>query len=146
MAGKTKTIPWTITLAAVEFGVDADTVRRKLSLAKQQPDGKGKFTTKQIADGLYGSVHAGRVELLTQQAEEKKLKNAERSGRMISVEAAMEVAGRAAQAIRSRIMASGLAKDEKKKLLADINGLKNTSFADAEKQAEMEDAPELVLS
>ena len=137
-----KTVVWTLSLAGNEFGVDEDTVKRKLAQADIKPNAKGRFTTRQICAALYGSQHSERLELLRQQTEEKQLKNAERAGRLISIEDAEAVANRAAAAIRSRIMASTIPKDEKARILGDVNALAKTSFADAEKRASREDAPE----
>ena len=140
MGRKIKTVIWNLSLAGGEFGCDEDTLRRKLALGNHKADAKGHYTTRQIADALYGSQHSERLALIRQQTEEKQLKNAERSGRLISIEDAEAVVGRAAAAIRSRIMASGISRDEKAKILEDINGLAKTSFADAEKLALQEDA------
>lgn len=144
MARKPNYIAWTLKAAGIEFGADEDTIRKRLSQADQLPDDKGHFTTRQVCLAMFGSAHTSRVELLTQQTEEKKLKNAERSGRSISIEDSEAVAGRAAAAIRERIVALSIPRDEKKALLADIHALASLKFEDAESAARREesDAPE----
>lgn len=55
-----KPIAWTLNKASVEFGVDGKTLRMRLANAGQHPGPDGKFTTRQLCDGLFGGERSER--------------------------------------------------------------------------------------
>ena len=56
-----KTIAWSVNRAAIEFGCDRTTLRKRLADAGQQPDRKGQFSTRQVCAALFGDAHAVKV-------------------------------------------------------------------------------------
>ena len=54
-------LTWTISRAALEFGLERQTLRRRLADTQQTPDAKGRFTTRQICRAAFGDLHAERL-------------------------------------------------------------------------------------
>ena len=133
MARKLKRFDWTLSHAQAEFGLDHHTLKRKLSETGQSPDAKGHFTTRQICIAIFGDLRGEQTKLVSAQLEERRLKIEERKGKLISIEDAEAACGRAATAIRQRIVNSQLPRDEKNALLVEINGLREIDFARLDK-------------
>lgn len=99
------------------------------------------YVRRQTKSGL--DVNEERAKLAEAQTEAANLRNLERKGELIPLEDAIEVAGRAAGAIRQKIINSNLSEGDKQALLVDINSLKGVDFAATPKDdAEEAEEPE----
>lgn len=62
-----KPISWSVNAAALEFGVDRSTLRRRLTDAQATPDAKGEYSTRQICSAAFGDLHAEKLATHTAQ-------------------------------------------------------------------------------
>jgi len=54
-------LKWNIAKAATEFGVSRDTLKKALNERSVAADSDGLYSTSQIVEGLYGSMHIERL-------------------------------------------------------------------------------------
>lgn len=139
MGRKVKLHAWTLSSAEAEFGLERHTIKRKLAEAGQQPDEKGRFTTRQLCLAIFGDLRGEQKKLVAAQAEEKRLKIEERRGRLISIEDAEAVCNICATAIRQRIVNLPISKEERQKVLLEINGLAKIDFRKVEEMIKEEE-------
>jgi phage terminase Nu1 subunit (DNA packaging protein) len=123
-----KLIAWSLTAAAVEFGHDRITIRRKLSEAGEQPDAKGHFTARQICAALFGNVYAEKLRLSRAQAEAAERKNARESGRVIALDVAIDTCARVVGALSQKFRSSSLSLAEQRSFLIDLRALRDVDF------------------
>lgn len=95
---------------------------------------------RETSDGL--DLNAERAKLAKEQTESSRLKNEERRGELIPLPAVIEIAQRAAHAIRQKIVGCSMTEDEKNVLLTDINSLANADYTNFKKIDEQDDEPD----
>jgi hypothetical protein len=52
---------WNVEKAATEFGVARNTLKKALNQNFITPDADGLYTTRQLCEGLFGSMHAEKL-------------------------------------------------------------------------------------
>jgi phage terminase Nu1 subunit (DNA packaging protein) len=67
---------WSLYKAAVEFDVAQSVLVRHLTSSHQFPGDDGCYSTTQLAQALYGSLHIERLRKTREEADEVELKNA----------------------------------------------------------------------
>lgn len=87
-------------------------------------------------------VNEERAKLAKEQTETARLRNVERRGEMIPLSAVVEIAQRAAHAIRQKIVSCSMSEDEKNVLLTDINSLANADYTNFKRLDEADDEPD----
>lgn len=73
---KHKPIRWTIERASIEFGTSPPTLGKALSQASIGPASDGTYTTRQICEGLFGSMHVEKIRTQHELARKLELENA----------------------------------------------------------------------
>lgn len=84
---------WTIKLAATEFGVAAETIRRGLSAAGVEvKKGRGSsFTTKQIVAAIFGDIKHERFLKTREERTLLELERKQKEGELVSMNRAKEL-------------------------------------------------------
>src|SRR5262245_37565021 len=73
---KKKPIRWSIQQASIEFGTSPPTLGRALAQAGIQPAADGTYSTKEICQGLFGSMHLEKIRTQRALAEKLEMENA----------------------------------------------------------------------
>ena len=100
---------------------------------------------RETSSGL--DLNEERAKLAKEQTEGSRLKNEERRGELIPLAAVVDIAQRAAQAIRQKIISSSLSQEEQNILLTDINSLAGADYTNfrridqADEEAEEPEKP-----
>jgi hypothetical protein len=116
-------LKWSVDRAAVEFKLAPHTLRKNLIKDGAEPDAGFCYTTEQICQAIFGSMHVEK--LATQRELTKKLSLENQIVEASVLDRAALAAGFAAlaDAISSRIMVSGLTRDEKTDLLKELSSV-----------------------
>jgi phage terminase Nu1 subunit (DNA packaging protein) len=94
---------WSVLKAAREWGIDRETLAKRLVAAGFKVDARSQFHTKQISDAIHGDLQAERIRLIRAQAELKEKEHQVRQGSLISEEKAREIMASRLGAIRAEI-------------------------------------------
>jgi phage terminase Nu1 subunit (DNA packaging protein) len=112
----------------------------------ERPTDPITYNTHSVIDWLIArEAHGGldleteRALLARQQTETARLRNEEKKGELVPLAAVVEIAQRAAFAIRQKIVSSKLTDDEKRALLIDINNLAGADYSSFARNDEAEE-------
>lgn len=130
MATETITgVRWSMRSAAAEFGTSPDTLRTYLRKNSIDPDKEDdRYSTKQIVTALFGDLESEKVRLTRAQADKTEMENRVRSGELIEVTAAVELAQRFCFAARQAVMLSELPEAGKNRVLRELGRLGEVDF------------------
>jgi hypothetical protein len=97
---------WTVERGAREFRLAPGTLRKNLTRTGAEPDLDGLFSTEQLCEAIYGSMHLEK--LRTQRALSRKLEleNAITTGSVLNKTTLMQALAVIADAIKSRLMSA----------------------------------------
>lgn len=122
-------VRWSLTNAATEFATSRETLKRGMKQNGIDADAEdGRFTTSQICIALFGDLEGEKVRLTRAQADKVEMENRERSGELIEVTAAIELAQRYCFAARQVIMLSELTEAGKNRILRELGRLGEMDF------------------
>jgi hypothetical protein len=111
---------WSIERAGIEFGLASQTLRKSLAKSSAAPDANRLFSTRQIVDALYGALHQEKVRTQKELADRYGLENAITRAEVLNRAEVERIFATIADAIKTRIMSSGLSRHEKEDILKDI--------------------------
>jgi hypothetical protein len=114
---------WSIDAASMEFRVSKMSLRKYLAGIGARPDAGGCFSTIQLVEALYGNLYAERLGLTREHRKKAALHNAATRGALVDKASLMAMFSRVADAMCSRIRASGLSRDEQDDLLKELSGV-----------------------
>lgn len=98
------TVAWTITDAAREWGIDDETLKRRLTQAGVKLEKGATYTTRQISDAVVGSLQREKIRLTSADADLKERDRFERDGILIRVDDAKKLIADALGPIRSSLV------------------------------------------
>ena len=133
-------LKWNIAKAATEFGVSRDTLKKALNERSVAADSDGLYSTSQIVEGLYGSMHIERLKTQREITKKYSLENAVTVGSLLNRDALAQGLAAIADAITSRIMvAQELSRATKEDLLKDLSSIPVVIADVARKQSRFRD-------
>jgi hypothetical protein len=113
-------VRWTLSLAAREFGLGEDTLRRKVAQALLLPGDDGRWSTRQICAAVFDDLDAEKVRLTRAQADKAELDLEERRKQLVSCDGVAKFCTGVATAIRQKLIVSSLPVDELDALLREL--------------------------
>jgi hypothetical protein len=114
---------WTCERAEAEFVFLADTLRKNLRQAGIEPDANGCFTTAEICRAIYGGLNEEKLATQRQITRRYQLENEITEGSYLDRKALTAAFSALADAMVSRIMVSGLSREEKEDLLKELSSV-----------------------
>jgi phage terminase Nu1 subunit (DNA packaging protein) len=120
MARPPQLIRLTVSAAAVEFGLDRNTLTKRLKRADVEPGTDGRYSIQQIVSALYDDASSERTRLYREQADKLALENAKSRMETIDVETVYKAYEGVFIAIRQTILASNLNDIEKSEILGNL--------------------------
>jgi hypothetical protein len=121
-------LAWTRQHAATEFGLDPDTLAKRLHAAGIHPDAANRFTTRQILAALLGDLDREKTRNESAKADLHEMKRDLEKRRLIPAEAARASLDRLRAAISKVIAASPLTAKQRGAIAANLERL-NDLFA-----------------
>jgi|SRR6516165_286581 len=118
---KHKPIRWTIERASIEFGTSPPTLGKALSQAGIRQASDGRYSTQEICQGLFGSLHLEKVR--TQRALARKLEhaNAATTGSMLDRSALSAAFAQLADALQQVVASSNLDRRSQEDFLRNLS-------------------------
>ena len=116
-------LKWSISAAAAEFGLTRMTLRKLLAAVGARPDGGACYTTGQITEAIYGSLHVEKVAIARETRRKLFLENEASEGSLVNKVVLMEMFAGIADSMCSRIRSSGLSRDEQSDLLRELSSV-----------------------
>jgi hypothetical protein len=116
-------LKWNVEKGAVEFGLSIMTLRKALAKTSATPDSDGLYTTRQIVAALYGALHQEKVRTQKELADRYMLENAITRREVLNRAEVERVLAAIADAMVSRIMASGVPRSVKEDLLKELSSI-----------------------
>ena len=107
---------WSVAAAGREFDVAQSTLERKLRDAQVFPDAGAAYTTKAIAQSIYGSLFAERLRRITEEADKVAIANQVARGELLNRHELEQAMAQVADAIVSVIRNSGLSRFDQEQI------------------------------
>jgi hypothetical protein len=114
---------WNVEKASTEFGVARNTLKKILNQNFIRPDPDGLYTTRQLCEGLFGSMHVEKLATQKEIREKLQLENQITRGQMLSRSELAKGLAQVADAMVCRIAASELSRSAKEDLLKELAGI-----------------------
>jgi hypothetical protein len=114
---------WNVEVASREFRLAVNTLRKSLGQSGAEPDAGGCFTTGQIVAALFDDLRAEKLATQRQLTRRYELDNLITEGRVLDKAPLMAALSAIADAMVSRIMASGLSRNEKEDVLKELSSV-----------------------
>jgi hypothetical protein len=114
---------WSVQRAGIEFGLTTNTLRKALNKNSAAADADGLFSTQQIVAALYGALHQEKVRTQKELADRYMLENQITRGEVLNRAEVERVCAAIADAMVSRIMASGVPRSVKEDLLKELSSI-----------------------
>jgi len=112
---------WNLAMAAREFNVAKDTLRRRLGDSHEEPGPDGRYTTKQLTSALFGDLYGAKLRTQNEQAEKLRIENEISRAEVLNRAELSKAFAAIADAFVSRVMSvHGLTRQEKEDLLKDL--------------------------
>jgi|APGre2960657404_1045060.scaffolds.fasta_scaffold279607_2 phage terminase Nu1 subunit (DNA packaging protein) len=137
MAAHTQ-IRWTIETAAREFGLDKETLAKRLTAGGVLPGADKKFGTADICRAVFGDIEGEKLRLVREQADAQAIKNQVARRELTPTPAVRRHLEAVLVALKAGILASGLMKEEKDDLLNNLRKLGEPVRVDDETEDEIE--------
>jgi len=103
---------WSVARAGAEFDIAQQTLERKLRDAQVYPDAGGCYSTKQITEGIFGSLFRERLRRITEEADKTALANQVSRGELVNRHELLQAMAAVAEAMVSTIENSGLSRKD----------------------------------
>jgi phage terminase Nu1 subunit (DNA packaging protein) len=116
----TAPLRWSIERAGIEFGLTSNTLRKSLGRNSAEPDSDGLYTTAQVTAAIYGALHQEKLRTQREIADRYMLENQITRGEMLNRASLSKALAAIADAMVSRIMASGVPRSVKEDLLKEL--------------------------
>jgi hypothetical protein len=117
---QTEALRWNVEKASTEFGVARNTLKKILNQNFIRPDTDGLYTTRQLCEGLFGSMHVEKLKTQKQITERITLENQITRGEVVNRAELAKALAQVADAMVSRIMVSELSRPAREDLLKDL--------------------------
>jgi uncharacterized iron-regulated protein len=114
---------WSVAAAGREFDLAQSTLERKLRDAQVFPDAGGAYTTKGIAQAIYGSLFAERLRRITEEADKVALANQVTRGELLNRRELESMMAGVAEAIVSVIGNSGLSRQDQAQIQKNLSSI-----------------------
>jgi hypothetical protein len=111
---------WVVQRAADEFGLTTGTLRKALAKDSAVADENGLFSTKQVVAAIHGALDQEKLRTQAQITRKLELQNAIAEASVLVRAEVMRGLSMVADAIKSRILSSGLSRHEQEDILKDI--------------------------
>jgi hypothetical protein len=114
---------WNIDVAAREFSLSAPTLRKSLAKSDAIADEHGCFATRQILAAVFGAIDLEKLRTQEQVTKRLTLENAITEGSVVNRAELSKCLAAIADAMVSRITASGLSQPAQEDLLRELSGI-----------------------
>jgi hypothetical protein len=124
MASKPREEPrirWSLALAAKEFDVAKETVRRRLGESHQEPGPDQCYTTKQLTTALYGDLYGAKLRYQNEAAEKLRIENMVSRGELLSKAALSQAFAELADALSQAVRNSSLDRQAQETFLLNLS-------------------------
>jgi hypothetical protein len=112
---------WSVERAGIEFGLTEVTLRKALAKNSAKADADGCFSTKQITEAVFGSMHIEKLATQREVRRKLELENAITEASVLNRAALSAGFAALADAMKSRIMTdAALSRETKKDILRDL--------------------------
>jgi hypothetical protein len=118
-----KPVRWTRQHAAAEFGLDAQTLSKRLTAASISAGDDGRFSTSQIVAAVFGDRASALTAKAKAEAENWTLRNEVIRKERIPLEIVAQINDHACTAIRHIILASPLPDEAKQDIFEELRGI-----------------------
>ena len=125
MAGKQKPIRWTVEKASMEFGVHRRTITQRIREAGIETGEDGKYSTRDIADTIYGSLGAERLGKTRAERELLEIELGKERRDLIPSRRVYSLLEDVFVSVKMKILGSSMSEVEQDKLLVELSRLKN---------------------
>ena len=125
MAGKQKPIRWTVEKASMEFGVHRRTITQRIREAGIEAGEDGKYSTRDIADTIYGSLGAERLGKTRAERELLEIELGKERRDLIPSRRVYSLLEDVFVSVKMKILGSSMSEVEQDKLLVELSRLKN---------------------
>jgi hypothetical protein len=116
-------VRWTLSLAASEFGLGEDTLKRKVAQALLFPGEDGRWSTRQICAAVFDDLDAEKVRLTRAQADKAELDLDERRKQLVSAAGVVKFCAGVLGAVRQKVVMSSLTAEEQDEILRELETL-----------------------
>src|SRR5215469_3549737 len=124
MAGKQKPIRWTVEKASMEFGVHRRTITQRIREAGIETGEDGKYSTRDIADTIYGSLGAERLGKTRAERELLEIELGKERRDLIPSKRVYSLLEDVFVSVKMKILGSSMSEIEQDKLLVELSRLK----------------------
>src|SRR5215469_18151050 len=114
---------WSVARAGAEFDIAQQTLERKLRDAQVYPDAGGCYSTKQITEGIFGSLFRERLRRITEEADKVAIANQVARGELLNRAELTRAMAQVADAIVSVIRNSGLSRFDQEQIQKNLAGI-----------------------
>lgn len=112
-----KPIRWTIEQASNEFGLDRQTLAKRINNGGILPGDDKKFSTADICRAVFGDIESEKLREVRHRANLLEIDEKERLGQLTPTHKVEDWIDKTAGDLKINIMASNLSEDEKRDLL-----------------------------
>jgi hypothetical protein len=114
---------WSVERASTEFKIAPGTLRKSLGQSGAEPDSGGCFSTEQLCQALFGSMHVEKLATQRELTKRYRLDNTIVEASVLNRAKIEQALAAIADAMVSRIRASQLNRQEQDDLLANLAGI-----------------------
>ena len=114
---------WSIARAGAEFDISQQTLERRLRDAQLFPDAGGCYSTKQLTQGIYGSLFRERLRRVSEEADKTAIANQVSRGQLLDRSALEQGFAQVADAMLGVIKNSGLSRDDQEQIQRNLAGI-----------------------
>jgi hypothetical protein len=122
-------LKWSVLAGEREFQIDRKTIIKRLASAEMAPgEGDNLYSTKQIADAIYGGdLHSERLREIKERADGLALNNRQKRGELLPAKEVYSALAQVLHDLRGEILGNGrLTPDEKDSLLGRLSQIQIT--------------------
>src|SRR6516165_1941565 len=113
---------WNVEKAANEFAVSKETLKKSLNSISAAPDRDGLYSTQQVCEALFGSMHVEKLKTQYQITERYRLENAITKANVLNRAELTRVFTELADALLQVVMSSELSRPAKEDFLKNLAG------------------------
>jgi hypothetical protein len=99
---------WSLLVAEREFGVDRETIKKRLAALSTEPGADGCYSTLEIASGIYGDIFGERLRKTRAEATHTELLNAAMEKKSLPSDDVYHALEIVFSTMKSEIMGSGM--------------------------------------
>jgi hypothetical protein len=114
---------WSVARAGAEFDIAQQTLERKLRDAQLFPDSGGCYSTKQLTQGIFGSLFRERLRRITEEADKVAIANQVARGELLNRHELEQAMAQVADAMVSVIRNSGLSRFDQEQIQKNLSSI-----------------------